>query len=467
MLYDLFICHASEDKDGLVRSLAKALQEENIEVWYDEFSLKLGDSIRSSLDKGLKQCRFGVVVLSKPFFDKQWPQYELDGLAEREMKGRDKVILPIWHGVNHDDVMKYSPSLAGRSAVSSSKGIRKIVIAILQVIHPEGSPLIIARDILLERGLNPPVITDKYWLTVVESSSINRVPDFESWPKKASIWPGWGFPLPRKVAEPQKWGERLAWTAMQMNWFEYAKKIPITRLTNPKEVLDFIYSHPGLLETCRKFPELFVAYAPQLIIPGYEGNLKTVINKEYKKSCKEAEYERSRNTKQSYHDTNDGKNPLCDKEFALRHPTFGNYTPNSLILSYFGFPIHSPVVSPYLHADYLFWLLSSRSSWLPAKIHKYFLKGMENGHIWIWGPESSFEKDGKWKHFGSLERAIYKARHPRTFKLSVEAKYDLSHRIKLSIKKLKLQEKSNEILDRFLANDFPGKFIEFRKELKR
>jgi len=59
------------------------------------FSLKLGDSIRRAIDKGLSQSRFGVVVLSKAFFKKKWPQYELDGLAEREMKGKDKVILPV------------------------------------------------------------------------------------------------------------------------------------------------------------------------------------------------------------------------------------------------------------------------------------------------------------------------------------------------------------------------------------
>ena len=83
MLYNLVICHASEDKTSFVRPLADALRTENVEAWYDEFSLKLGDSIRRSLDKGLKQSRFGVVVLSKAFFKKEWPQYELDGLAER------------------------------------------------------------------------------------------------------------------------------------------------------------------------------------------------------------------------------------------------------------------------------------------------------------------------------------------------------------------------------------------------
>jgi hypothetical protein len=77
MLFDLFICHASEDKKSFVRPLAKALREHNVEVWFDEFALKIGHSIRRSLDKGLSQSRFGVVA----FFAKQWSQHELDGLA--------------------------------------------------------------------------------------------------------------------------------------------------------------------------------------------------------------------------------------------------------------------------------------------------------------------------------------------------------------------------------------------------
>jgi hypothetical protein len=86
MMFDVFICHASEDKETFVRPLAEALRSENVAVWYDEFALKLGDSIRRSLDKGLKQSRFGIVILSNAFFEKRWPQYELDGLAERETK---------------------------------------------------------------------------------------------------------------------------------------------------------------------------------------------------------------------------------------------------------------------------------------------------------------------------------------------------------------------------------------------
>jgi TIR domain len=54
VLYDAFICHASEDKAALVRPLAERLRAEHVEVWYDEFSLSVGDSLRRSIDRGLR-----------------------------------------------------------------------------------------------------------------------------------------------------------------------------------------------------------------------------------------------------------------------------------------------------------------------------------------------------------------------------------------------------------------------------
>ena len=51
--YDVFISHASEDKDEIVRPLANALRSEGLEVWYDEFSLRIGDSLRRKIDHGL------------------------------------------------------------------------------------------------------------------------------------------------------------------------------------------------------------------------------------------------------------------------------------------------------------------------------------------------------------------------------------------------------------------------------
>ena len=52
---DIFISHASEDKGVIVRPLAIILERLSIRVWYDEFSLQLGDSLIASIDKGLHE----------------------------------------------------------------------------------------------------------------------------------------------------------------------------------------------------------------------------------------------------------------------------------------------------------------------------------------------------------------------------------------------------------------------------
>lgn len=117
--YDVFISHASEDKEDFVRLFANNLKSKGLRVWYDEFELRIGDSLRRSIDNGLSSSRFGIVVLSVAFFNKEWPQRELDGLFAREVNG-EKVILPIWHKISKDEVMKYSPMIADMLALNTT-----------------------------------------------------------------------------------------------------------------------------------------------------------------------------------------------------------------------------------------------------------------------------------------------------------------------------------------------------------
>lgn len=70
LTHDVFICHASEDKDLVARPLAELLRGHGVAVWYDEFSLTVGDSLRRKIDRGLSDSRFGVVLLSPDFFRK-------------------------------------------------------------------------------------------------------------------------------------------------------------------------------------------------------------------------------------------------------------------------------------------------------------------------------------------------------------------------------------------------------------
>lgn len=118
--YDFFISHASEDKEEFVKPLAETLESMGVRVWYDEFSLKVGDSLTKSIDQGLINSKFGVIVLSKAFMKKQWTNYEFKSLVSREMHHGEKVILPIWHEISKNDVMAFSPHLADKVALNSS-----------------------------------------------------------------------------------------------------------------------------------------------------------------------------------------------------------------------------------------------------------------------------------------------------------------------------------------------------------
>ena len=140
VIYDVFISHASEDKDTVVRPLANALKSAGLRVWYDEFELNIGDSLRQKIDRGLASSRFGVVVLSKVFFDKGWTNYELDGIVTRAVSG-EQILLPIWHNVTKAEVIQYSPSLADKLARSTATHtVEEIGAEIAELIHGESHP---------------------------------------------------------------------------------------------------------------------------------------------------------------------------------------------------------------------------------------------------------------------------------------------------------------------------------------
>jgi len=133
--YDVFISHASEDKDAIVRPFALALQTRGLRVWYDEFELRIGDNLRRKIDAGVANSRFGVVILSNAFFAKNWSQYELDGLVIREMGAGNQIILPLWHNISRAEVAAQSPSLAGRFALRTTDlSVEEIADQIAEVI---------------------------------------------------------------------------------------------------------------------------------------------------------------------------------------------------------------------------------------------------------------------------------------------------------------------------------------------
>jgi uridine kinase len=133
MDYDVFISHASEDKQQVAQPLAQALSDHGVRVWLDAHVLMAGDSLRRSIDRGLGSSKYGIVVLSPRYFEKEWSLKELDALVSKET-GSGKVILPVLHDMTHAEACRLAPLLADKVALTTRSGIdvvaRQIVDAV-------------------------------------------------------------------------------------------------------------------------------------------------------------------------------------------------------------------------------------------------------------------------------------------------------------------------------------------------
>ena len=440
-LYDCFICHASEDKDAFVRPLAESLRATRVEVWYDEFSLKPGDSLRRSIDQGLSRSRFGVVILSPHFFAKNWTNWELDGLLQRQLYEPSPVILPIWHCVDRAVVAEYSPSLADKVAVGSREGIEAVVQHLLRAIRPEGSALIQARDMTTAKGLATPVISDDWWLDVIESVA-------------SQDWHRFAFPT---FTFASSRGEQIGWAAMQMHWQDAAEEQRIIQTTQPDVALAFINAQPGLHEACMRDPRRLAETMPQLTIPGFGGDFESVFDAMHAKSRTTGEQRRACNDSSGSGLTCDGRSPVCDEEWALHDPDLGFYKPSMLACGFVqGF---GAGLGPSTHGmptiDYVLWFLSSASDWLPRRIHAYLLEGSKDWSVWPqWDDYDNQELGYHVEYEDSLIAAMRAAPGVRSFKLTTAAERDLRDRIALSVSLQRLPEDPGTLVHRFLQERF-------------
>jgi len=470
VLYDVFISHASEDKDAFVRPLAERLRSEHIEVWYDEFSLRVGDSLRGSIDRGLAQSRFGIVVMSPHFFQKQWSQWELDGLVARQLADDTNVILPIWLDVQRDEVLNYSPPLADKLAIDAGSGIDEVVRRLTDAIRPQGSTLVVARDFLIARGFEPPVVTDDWWLDVAAASESN---DMEGTFQEAMGWGRWGFPLPGYSNDPADRGLRLGLTALQMQWLLAAQEQRITQLTHPDEVLAFVDSQIGLSDACEQHPRYLFTYAPQLTVPGLGGMFEPAAEAIYQNSLQWHQQQANSGSSFGTATTRDGLVPRCSVEIALRHPDFGGYEAATVACSFVqGDSVSSgPPVKYYSTIDYLAWFLSSESEWLGAGAREFLTQGMAAWGVWAWDgldrqAESDFGFQIDHDVAGKFGECLSEARSVHDLRLEDKAQQDLIHRLNFSVKLLHLPESAEEIAAQLTAPEFLRHFYEDRERLR-
>jgi TIR domain len=133
--WDVFICHASEDKEEIADPLAKKLTSLGIKVWYAGFRLRWGNRPMKQIDRGLVYSKYGIVIFSCSFFDKHWPERELEALFSLMHSEPERdLLLPLLHKVKFEDIEARYPLISGILCRSSDMGIEALAAEVAELV---------------------------------------------------------------------------------------------------------------------------------------------------------------------------------------------------------------------------------------------------------------------------------------------------------------------------------------------
>lgn len=117
--FDLFLCHAWDDRKGFAQELYDKLTEKGISVWFSEKDLPLGSTMLREIDKGLAKSRAGIVLVTPNFLKR----VVNEGVADKELSAllaKDRLI-PIVYNTTYDALRDVSPLLGSRSGLDTNE----------------------------------------------------------------------------------------------------------------------------------------------------------------------------------------------------------------------------------------------------------------------------------------------------------------------------------------------------------
>lgn len=133
--YDLFLCHAWDDRKGAAKELCDKLEALGVSVWFSEKDLSLGTTMLREIDKGLAKSRAGIVLVTPAFLKR----VENEGVAEKELSAllaKDRLV-PIVHNTTYDALRDVSPLLGSRSGLDTGEDTMDEIAAKLSELFTE------------------------------------------------------------------------------------------------------------------------------------------------------------------------------------------------------------------------------------------------------------------------------------------------------------------------------------------
>lgn len=145
--YDVFISHANADKENYVKELQESFKKLGIRVFYDADTIEWGDDWEQKIKNGLEKCRYGVVVVTRDFYNRTWTEKELKSLLNRQNSNGENLILPILYNTSIDELKKHCKK-------SCYKDLSKIQFVDGNKIDVKDITILLARKLLSDNKID-------------------------------------------------------------------------------------------------------------------------------------------------------------------------------------------------------------------------------------------------------------------------------------------------------------------------
>lgn len=129
--YDVFISHANKDKEDYVDLLNAAVKRLGINIFYDTDVLSWGDNWKQMILEGTQKSEFAIIVISKNFFGREWTERELAELLARQNENKQKIVLPLLHGISLEELKEKYPELGDIQCISSDDYSKEEIVVFL------------------------------------------------------------------------------------------------------------------------------------------------------------------------------------------------------------------------------------------------------------------------------------------------------------------------------------------------
>jgi RNA-directed DNA polymerase len=125
-MYDIFICHASEDKNEVALPLYESLKMQKINAFIDCFAINWGDSLVSKINTALQKSKYVIAIISENSVKKSWPMKELNAVLSAEIGSDRTKLLPLMVG-DGEALIEKLPLLSDKLFVTYENNIDEIV----------------------------------------------------------------------------------------------------------------------------------------------------------------------------------------------------------------------------------------------------------------------------------------------------------------------------------------------------